>query len=69
MEAQHVLVPRLGYSLAEAELASGLSRSSLYRAIARGDLRREKVGGRTIIPAADLAALCSASEATNDAAE
>lgn len=62
MEAQHVLVPRLGYSLAEAELASGLSRSSLYRAIARGDLRREKVGGRTIIPAADLAALCGASE-------
>ncbi len=62
MEAQNVLVPRLGYSLAEAELASGLSRSSLYRAIARGDLRREKVGGRTIIPAADLAALCGASE-------
>ncbi len=62
MEAQQVLVPRLGYSLAEAELASGLSRSSLYRAIARGDLRREKVGGRTIIPAADLAALCGASE-------
>ena len=66
MDAQHILVPRLGYSLAEAELASGLSRSSLYRAIARGDLRREKVGGRTIIPAAELAALCGASEATAD---
>lgn len=63
MEIQHVLVPRLGYSLAEAELATGLSRSSLYRAIARGDLRREKVGGRTIIPATELAALCGESEA------
>ena len=66
MDAQHILVPRLGYSLAEAELASGLSRSSLYRAIARGDLRREKVGGRTIIPAAEFAALCGASEAASE---
>ena len=63
MQAQNIVVPRLGYSLAEAELATGLSRSSLYRAIARGELRREKVGGRTIIPAAELAALCGASEA------
>ena len=62
MDTQHVLIPRLAYSLAEAELATGLSRSSLNRAIARGELRREKVGGRTIIPAAELAALCGASE-------
>ncbi len=63
MQAQNIVVPRLGYSLAEAELASGLSRSSLYRAIARGDLRREKVGGRIVIPATELAALCGESEA------
>ena len=59
-----ISVPRLAYSLAEAEIATGLSQRSLYRAIERGELKRVKVGNRTIIPADDLAKLCGVSEAT-----
>jgi excisionase family DNA binding protein len=51
-------IPRLGFTMDEAAIASSLSRRSLYRAVARGDLRRVKVGNRTLIPAGDLAALC-----------
>jgi excisionase family DNA binding protein len=53
-------VTRLAYSFDEASAATGLSRRTLERAVARGDLRRKKVGSRSIIPASDLAAFCGA---------
>lgn len=62
MELQNVSVAKLGYSYAEAEIASGLSRTTLWRAVKRGDLRSMKVGKKVIIPAEDLAKLCGASE-------
>lgn len=53
-----VAIPRIAYSFDEAARATGLSRRSLERAVARGELRRVKVGKRSVIPAIDLAALC-----------
>jgi excisionase family DNA binding protein len=49
---------RLAYSFAEAEVASSLSRATLYREVARGRLRLVKVGKRSLIPADALAKLC-----------
>lgn len=59
MEAQHIDIvsrrapilatltrDKLGYSLAEAEVVSGWSRASLYRAVAAGKL---KMTGRSIL--------------------
>ena len=63
MEMHEITVPKLGYSYAEAEIVSGLSRTTLWRAIKRGDLPHIKVGRRVVIPAAELAALCGSSEA------
>ena len=63
MDANLVTIPKFGYSFAEAEIASGLSRRSLERAIERGELRRVKVGNRSVIPAGSLAELCGALQA------
>ena len=45
---------RLAYTIPEAVLASGLSRSMLYIAIGRGALRARKCGSRTLILDSDL---------------
>lgn len=45
---------RLTYSLAEAEVATSLSRTGLYRLMARGELRTVQIGGRRLVPAAEL---------------
>ena len=58
MDIQTIAVPRLAYSFSEAEVASGLSRSTLYRLIARGDLRSVKRGKRRLIPSDELRRLC-----------
>jgi excisionase family DNA binding protein len=50
-------VPKVGYSIREACLATSLCKSTLYNHIAAGRLRAVRVGGRTIIPAAALHAL------------
>jgi hypothetical protein len=47
---------RLAVSIAESVIASGVGRSSTYEAIARGDLRARKIGGRTLILIEDLVA-------------
>jgi len=60
MDTSSATLNRLAYSPSEAAAAAGLSRSSIYRAIRRGELRRMKIGRRAVIPAADLAALCGA---------
>jgi excisionase family DNA binding protein len=58
MESQTVSLQRLGFSFAEAEVISNLSRATLYRQVARGHLRTGKVGKRSLIPADALEKLC-----------
>jgi excisionase family DNA binding protein len=53
-------IPRLAYSIAESEALSGLSRSSLYRLIAAGELKTVQRGRRRLVPSAELERLCSA---------
>jgi excisionase family DNA binding protein len=57
-----VSLQRLGYSFAEAEVVSNLSRATLYREVARGRLRLVKVGKRSLIPAEALEKLCGMAE-------
>lgn len=47
-------VPRLAYSIAESEVLSGLSRSSLYRLMAAGKLKTIQRGRRRLVPALEL---------------
>jgi excisionase family DNA binding protein len=49
-EDKHAPV-KLAYSISEATTATGLSRATLYRYIARGELATFKVGSRTLIRA------------------
>ncbi|WP_035571686.1 helix-turn-helix domain-containing protein [Hyphomonas adhaerens] len=46
----------VAYTIPEACNASGLGKSSIYAAIAKGALRTKKMGSRTLILAADLKA-------------
>jgi predicted DNA-binding transcriptional regulator AlpA len=48
---------KLAYRVNEASDASGLSRSSLYKLMASGDLESIKVAGRRLIPGNALRAL------------
>jgi excisionase family DNA binding protein len=68
MDSRTVSLQRLGYSFAEAEVISNLSRSTLYREVARGHLRRVKVGKRSLIPADALEKLCSGADNGPEAA-
>jgi excisionase family DNA binding protein len=54
----HAHVQRLTYTLEEASFASGISRSTLYRLIERGELRSVKLGDRRLIPVSELRRLC-----------
>ena len=45
---------RRGYTIAEAVLVSGIGRTSIYKAVAEGQLRAVKFGRRTLILADDL---------------
>jgi excisionase family DNA binding protein len=51
-------IQRLTYTLDEASVASGVSRSTLYRLMDRGELRFVKIGARRLIPAGAPARLC-----------
>jgi excisionase family DNA binding protein len=49
------LVPaRMAYSPREAASLLGLARSSIYGAIARGELRSVQLGSRRLIPASEI---------------
>jgi excisionase family DNA binding protein len=50
MDAHAISVPKLGWSLAELEVATGLSRATLYRMLAAGQLESVKVRGRRLVP-------------------
>ena len=51
MDIQSISVPKLGWSFAELEVATGLSRATLYRMLSEGQLQTVKVRGRRLIPA------------------
>lgn len=48
------IVQALGFSVADAARAAGLSRSKLYEALKAGDLAGRKAGRRTIIEEFEL---------------
>lgn len=48
------MTEKLAVSIAEAASISGIGRTSLYAAVARGDLSVRKVGRRSLILLADL---------------
>ena len=58
MDTQAFSLPRFAFSIAESEVVSGLSRSSLYRLIAAGKLRTVQRGRRRLVPSAELQKLC-----------
>lgn len=51
---------RLTYSMAEAEAATGLSRSTLYNLVAAGKLKTVQHGRRRLVPRSELERLCCA---------
>lgn len=50
-------IPKFGFSIKEAIVASSLGRTTIYGHIKAGRLKVNRVGGRTIIPAESLRAL------------
>lgn len=59
METQPTIsLPKLSCSLSEAKFMTSLSRATLYRMIAAGTLKTVKVGGRRLVPMAELEKLC-----------
>jgi excisionase family DNA binding protein len=61
-------VPKVAYTIDEAAYALGLSRRTIYKRIASGELRAKNVFGRTIIAAADVEQVVVAAPAKDDAA-
>lgn len=55
-------LPPISVGINEAARLTGLGRSTIYRRIEDGTLRHVKVGKRTLIPYAALAALCGGAE-------
>ena len=47
-------MPQLALTIPEAVAASRMSRSALYEAMRRGDLKAQKAGSRTIILTVEL---------------
>lgn len=56
--------PRLTYPLVEAADLLGLSNASLYRLIARGDVKAVRIGSRRMIEAAEIEALLARARLT-----
>lgn len=53
--AERVKAPALAFSVPESAQIANISRSELYVAMKRGDLKAKKHGRRTVILASDLA--------------
>jgi excisionase family DNA binding protein len=62
MQTQTINFPRLGYSFAELEVLIGLSRSTLHRMVAHGDLETVKHGRRRLVPADQVERLCGVAD-------
>jgi transposase len=54
MQTQIITFSRIGYSLAELEIHGGLSRSTLHRTVARGELETLKRVRRRLSPPSKL---------------
>lgn len=52
--------PRLALGIAEAASALGMSRGGLYRHVQSGAVRTVKLGGRRLVPVAELERLLAA---------
>ena len=57
MSAPTTVLPKLSYSIKTASADTGFSRSRIYKLINDGQLQTFKVGSRTMIHGAALAAL------------
>jgi len=57
MKAQSISLPKLGWSMAEIEVATGLSRATLYRMLSAGQLHTVKIRGRRLVPSWQAQAL------------
>ena len=57
MSAPTTVLPKLSYSIKSASADTGFSRSRIYKFISDGSLPTFKVGSRTMIHGAALAAL------------
>jgi excisionase family DNA binding protein len=68
MQTATIAFPRLGYSFAELEVLIGLSRSTLHRMVARGEIETVKRGRRRLVPADQVQRLCGMSDGAGDAA-
>ena len=66
MQTQAIEVPKLLYSIAEAEIACSLSRATLYRLIAAGKLKTVQAGRKhkRLVPACALAEFLNSAPAT-----
>lgn len=61
MSIQNVApIQRLAYGLDECEVATSVSKSTFRRLINSGQLQTVKIGGRRLVPAAELERLCGA---------
>jgi excisionase family DNA binding protein len=56
--------PTLAVTIREAQRATGLGRTSINNLLQSGQLRRVKVGKRTLIPFEDLQKLITSAERT-----
>src|SRR5262245_4398828 len=52
-----IMFPRSELSIAEVETLTGLSRSTIYRLMNRGQLRTAERGRRRVVPVSELAAV------------
>ena len=53
-DAREVIADSVTVTIAQAQVITGLSRTTLYEAVRRGQLRKLKACGRTLIPLSDL---------------
>jgi hypothetical protein len=63
MQTQTITFSRIGYLLAELEIHVGLSRSTLHRTVARGELETIKRLRRRLVPAEQVERLCGMADA------
>lgn len=59
VQPSRIEFPRLTYSIAESEVLTGLSRATLYRRIAAGELRTVQNGRRRLVPTTELQRIIS----------
>jgi excisionase family DNA binding protein len=54
MQVDNETVTRAAFSIGESARKLGVGKSSVWALIAKGSIRRVKLGGRTVIPASEI---------------